>query len=108
MGLKQSVFSQNELKLYQELSALDAAEINHAYRRFKSIDPLGGFQQDKKGGISFITVADNLKELKVNPFRYRLCKLFCAGSNGLMNFDDFLDLVSVLNDKCSSNYNIRF
>jgi hypothetical protein len=36
-----------------------------AYRRFKSIDPLGGFQQDKKGGISFITVADNLKELKV-------------------------------------------
>ena len=30
------------------------------------MDPLGGFERDKKGRISFIAVAEHVKELKVN------------------------------------------
>lgn len=36
-----------------------------AYRKFHDIDPLA-FSEDKKGHISFVTVADSLPQLKVS------------------------------------------
>ena len=36
-----------------------------AYKVFKNIDPLSGFQNNKKGRIAFTAVADNVDELKV-------------------------------------------
>ena len=37
-----------------------------AYKRFKQIDPLSGFSYgEKKGSISYMFVADGIKELKV-------------------------------------------
>ena len=38
-----------------------------AYRKFHDIDPLA-FSEDKKGRISFVTVADTLPQMKVNMF----------------------------------------
>ena len=38
---------------------------------------------------------------KENPFRYRICKVFCSSDDGFMDFDDFLDLVSVMSDHVS-------
>ncbi|XP_019853612.1 PREDICTED: calcium and integrin-binding protein 1-like isoform X1 [Amphimedon queenslandica] len=108
MGIGRSVFSQDELDLYQELTNLNAAEINNAYKKFKNIDPLSGFQSNKKGRIAFTAVADNVAELKLNPFRYRICMLFCSEPNGLMDFDDFLDMVSVFHDKCPKERKVRW
>ena len=34
------------------------------------MDPLGGFDRDKKGRISFIAVAEHVKELKVSLLDY--------------------------------------
>ncbi len=39
--------------------------------------------------------------MQVNPFRYRLCKIFCSSERGFMDFDDFLDLISVMSDSVS-------
>jgi hypothetical protein len=36
-----------------------------AYRKFHDIDPLA-FSEDKKGRISFVTVAETLPQLEVN------------------------------------------
>ena len=40
-----------------------------AYKRFRDIDPLGGFDRNKKGSIPFSAVAENLKELKVQELK---------------------------------------
>ena len=40
-----------------------------AYRKFHEIDPLA-FSEDKKGRISFVTVADSLPQLKVSGTMY--------------------------------------
>ena len=39
--------------------------ISSAYKKFKNVDPLSGFHNNKKGRIAFTAVADNVAELKV-------------------------------------------
>ena len=34
--------------------------------------------------------------------------LFCSEPNGLMDFDDFLDMVSVFHDKCPKERKVRW
>ena len=40
-------------------------------------------------------------DIQVNPFRYRLTKIFCSSEQGFMDFDDFLDLVAIMSDHAS-------
>ena len=103
---------------------------------FHRIDPLSGFIEDKRGKISYLVVADNLKELKVwnnnlhdcnftythaeyhdfmivhflkvNPLGVRLAKLFCSHHNGFMNFDDFLNMVAVMGNKCEPEVKLQW
>lgn len=84
----------------QELTGLNAAEINHVYKRFRAIDPLK-FMEDNMGRIPYTEVADKLKELKCNPFRYRIAKVFTSSESGFMIFDDFLEMAAVMSDKAS-------
>eukprot|EP00731_Ephydatia_muelleri_P031594 Em0023g101a len=51
------------------------------------------------GKIPYYEVADKLKELKFNPFRYRIAKVFTSSESGFMTFDDFLEMVTVMSDK---------
>lgn len=41
---------------------------------------------------------------QVNPFRYRMCQIFCSNETGFMDFDDFLDLVAIMSDRVSLYY----
>ena len=39
-----------------------------------------------------------LEELRVNPFRDRICKVFSEDDSGDLSFEDFLDLMSVFSE----------
>ena len=39
-----------------------------------------------------------LEELRVNPFRERICKVFSEDNTGDMSFEDFLDMMSVFSE----------
>ncbi|XP_029452104.1 calcium and integrin-binding family member 4 [Rhinatrema bivittatum] len=49
----------------------------------------------------------SLPELKVNPFRDRICKVF-AGEDGMFSFEHFLEMASVLSDHASFNVKIKY
>ena len=46
--------------------------------------------------LSFAEV-QSLPELKVNPFKERICKVFSTNGRGI-NFEDFLDMASVFSE----------
>ena len=46
--------------------------------------------------------------LKVNPLGVRLAKLFCSHHNGYMNFDDFLNMVAVMGNKCEPEVKLQW
>ena len=47
------------------------ASFHSAYRKFHEIDPLA-FSENKKGSISFVTVADSIPQLKVSALNTAL------------------------------------
>ena len=53
--------------------------------------------------LSFAEV-QSLPELKVNPFRERICKVFSTNGQGI-NFEDFLDMSSVFSE-CMCLYHL--
>ncbi len=54
-------------------------------------DPIG-----ERVPIEFLI--ENMPELKTNPFSPRLCQVFSSADDNKMNFEDFLDMTSVLSD----------
>ncbi|ESP05466.1 hypothetical protein LOTGIDRAFT_228042 [Lottia gigantea] len=106
MGGSQSAFTEQELDDYQTLTYLTKKEILHVYKRFFTLAPQA-VNQDKntKLGISDI---QKLPELKVNPFRERICKVFSSSGDGDMTFEDFLDMMSVFSDQAPKNVKVEY
>ncbi|GIY29945.1 calcium and integrin-binding family member 3 [Caerostris extrusa] len=44
-----------------------------------------------------------MPELKENPFRQRICKVFSNDGSGNLTFDDFLDMFSVFSEQAPRN-----
>ncbi|CAG2178647.1 unnamed protein product, partial [Oppiella nova] len=42
---------------------------------------------------------EKMAELKENPFKQRICKVFSHDGSGDMTFDDFLDMLSVFSEQ---------
>ncbi|XP_052830722.1 calcium and integrin-binding protein 1 [Octopus bimaculoides] len=49
-----------------------------------------------------------LPELKVNPFKDRICKVFSSSDDGSMTFEDFLDMMSVFSDSAPKNVKVNY
>jgi hypothetical protein len=76
MGQKSSVFSQDQLEEYQDCTFFTKKEIIHIHKRFRSLFSDADNRNitiDSKLGIDDIL---QLPELKVNPFRKRICQVF--------------------------------
>ena len=60
----------------------------------------------QKTKVSIDSIA-SIEELKVNPFRKRLCSVFAEQNpndeNATMMFEDFLDMMSVLSENAPAN-----
>lgn len=97
MGQQHSVFTDEELDDYQDLTFFTKSEIILAYERFKSLAP-EIVSKDRNAKLPMDKILD-MPELGVNPFRDRICKVFSSSNDGNMTFEDFLDMMSVFSDK---------
>ncbi|KAK2186548.1 hypothetical protein NP493_196g00006 [Ridgeia piscesae] len=50
----------------------------------------------------------DIHELKVNPFRDRICEVFSSQQDGMLSFEDFLDMMSVFSDSCPKNVKVEY
>ncbi|XP_076317361.1 calcium and integrin-binding family member 2-like isoform X2 [Tachypleus tridentatus] len=96
MGQQESVFTEEELEDYQELTFFLKKEILHCYKRFKMLAP-EAVSKNRNVRLPMATVL-TLPELQVNPFCDRICKVFSSAGDGSMTFEDFLDMMSVFSD----------
>lgn len=51
---------------------------------------------------------EKLSELRVNPFRKRICEAFSRDGNGNLSFEDFLDLLSVFSEQAPRDIKIFY
>jgi len=106
MGSSQSIFSEQELEDYQELTYFTKKEILHVYKRFRELDePTVAVQKNAR--LPRDTVL-KLPELQENPFRDRICEVFSSSSDGDMTFEDFLDMMSVFSDNAPKTVKVEY
>ncbi|CAG5128705.1 unnamed protein product [Candidula unifasciata] len=105
MGASQSVFTEEELDDYQTLTYLSKKEILNVHKKFKALAPeLVIADKNAKLPLSKIK---QFPELKVNPFKDQICKVFSSSDDG-MTFEDFLDMMSVFSDGAPKNVKVEY
>lgn len=101
MGQNTSQFTEQELQEYEDLTYFNKKEILLAHQRFKSLAP------EKVGHNKNAKLPMNkmfqYPELRVNPFRDRVCKIFSSSHDGDCTFEDFLDMMSVFSENAPLN-----
>lgn len=96
MGQRNSVFTESELQDYKDLTFFTKKEILHAYKRFRALAP-EIVSRNRLASVPSERVLA-MPELKVNPFRDRISKVFSSDKDGSMTFEDFLDMMSVFSE----------
>ncbi|XP_076440606.1 calcium and integrin-binding protein 1-like [Babylonia areolata] len=108
MGARPSVFTEQELDDYQTLTYLTKKEILHVHKRFCSLDS-GNEEYSKKQKNPKLdhNKVMELPELKVNPFKDQIMKVFSSAKDG-MTFEDFLDMMSVFSDSAPKPVKVEY
>ncbi|XP_041484000.1 calcium and integrin-binding family member 2-like [Lytechinus variegatus] len=106
MGGSHSVFTEAELDDYQELTFFSKKEILHVHKRFHLLDP-EAVRRDKNACLPMDKILE-LPELKVNPFKDRICKVFSSTDDGSLTFEDFLDMMSVFSDSAPKSMKAEY
>uniref|UniRef100_A0A8C7YMX7 Calcium and integrin binding 1 (calmyrin) n=1 Tax=Oryzias sinensis TaxID=183150 RepID=A0A8C7YMX7_9TELE len=101
MGATASQLDTGKLSEYEELTFLTKQEILLAYDRFDKLVP-----KEEKNRIDYRVPMEDileLPELKFNPFKERICKVFSTSDkkDGSLDFDDFLDFLSAFSDSAT-------
>eukprot|EP00045_Choanoeca_perplexa_P006502 m.55553 g.55553 ORF g.55553 m.55553 type:complete len:131 (+) comp13658_c0_seq5:72-464(+) len=96
MGLFQSTdssLSPQQLEEYQDCTFFTKKEILYVHKKFRDLA-----SADRVG----IQRVMDIDELKNNPFRKRICRVFAEDpTSGQMSFDDFLDMMSVFSEEAT-------
>ena len=86
MGSSHSSFTSSELELYQDLTYFTKKEILHAFLRFVDVAPDDATRSSIAASKAEVTLPMELivdmPELRVNPFRHRLCRAFSPRDDG--------------------------
>ncbi|XP_013404296.1 calcium and integrin-binding protein 1 isoform X3 [Lingula anatina] len=106
MGGSDSKFDEQELEDYQELTYFTKKEILHVHKRFTQLAP-DLVEVDKNATLPQDKIM-MLPELRVNPFKDRICKVFSSSGDGSMSFEDFLDMMSVFSDNAPKNVKVEY
>lgn len=106
MGGGSSIFTEQELNDYQELTYFTKKEIHHVFKSFKNLSP-------KPEAVTKTTKLSRdglfeLPELKVNPFKDRIVRVFSSSGDDSMTFEDFLDMMSVFCDNAPLSIKIEY
>eukprot|EP00112_Aurelia_sp_Birch-Aquarium-sp1_P012968 Seg2731.5 transcript_id=Seg2731.5/GoldUCD/mRNA.D3Y31 product="Calcium and integrin-binding family member 2" protein_id=Seg2731.5/GoldUCD/D3Y31 len=106
MGCSTSKFSPDELREYSELTFLSPSDIVRCYNAFQSLDP-EKVDADRNVILPMRTVLA-LPALKANPFRDRICEIFSSNNNGMLSFEDFLDMMSTFSENAPKSVKIEY
>lgn len=106
MGNAQDIFSDRELEDYQELTFFTKKEIIHVFNRFRDLQP-DAVARNRNAKLKKDVVM-GLQELKVNPFKDRICEVFSSSGDGDMTFEDFLDMMSVFSENAPKNVKVEY
>ncbi|CAI9726810.1 and integrin-binding 1-like [Octopus vulgaris] len=106
MGQSSSCFTDRELEAYETATYLSRNEIHVAFKTFWNLDK-ANVSVDRNCALPMETI-QSLPELKVNPFQDRICQVFSTNDNGALTFEDFLDMLSVFNDKSTLETKLEY
>ncbi|XP_045461071.1 calcium and integrin-binding protein 1 isoform X2 [Harmonia axyridis] len=100
MGTSQSVsvFTEELLDEYTVLTFLTRGEILTLYKAFSSLGLDEIDSLNKRYPIE--DIQECFPQLKCNPFRDRIFRVFSSTKDGKFSFEDMLDLYSVMSYKC--------
>ncbi|XP_050312457.1 calcium and integrin-binding protein 1-like [Anthonomus grandis grandis] len=98
-----SALTQDILEEYTILTYLNKSEILHIFKIFGQMDRDGTGLQDCDARFPSESVQEIFTQLKFNPFRDRIFKVFSSRGDNCMSFEDVLDLCSVMSEKCPDN-----
>ncbi|KAM9377880.1 calcium and integrin-binding protein 1 [Pholidichthys leucotaenia] len=103
MGTTASQLDKEKLSEYQELTFLTKQEILLAYKRFTELLDKDDDAKDLSNTRVSMEKIHTLPELKSNPFKERICKVFSTANlkDGSLSFEDFLDLLSAFSDSAT-------
>ncbi|XP_032807665.1 calcium and integrin-binding protein 1 [Petromyzon marinus] len=109
MGQASSQLGAKELTEYQELTFLTKQEILMAERRFLEMardSKVDNPTVNLGSAIVKMSTLVEMPELKANPFRQRICRVFSTasgvgGEECALSFEDFLDLLSAFSDSAT-------
>ncbi|XP_046861191.1 calcium and integrin-binding family member 4-like [Xenia sp. Carnegie-2017] len=106
MGAQQSEFSAEELEEYEELTYLTKHEIIRAHECFKKLDK-DAVERNRNARLTSDKILE-FPELKVNPFKDRICKVFSSTDDGALTFEDFLNMMSVFSEAAPMTLKIQY
>lgn len=112
MGNKVTTFTDQQLECYQDCTYFTRKEIITVFKRFRDLDPnkIPKIMADED--CHNIRVSqdklERMPDLKENPLKERICKVFSSDGSGNMTFDDFLNMCSLFNEQCPRNTKIHY
>ncbi|GAB6029954.1 hypothetical protein CHUAL_005649 [Chamberlinius hualienensis] len=107
MGSSQSSTSitDQEMQDYLDLTYLNRSEILQLYRRYGSYLSVG---EDVRTAAICMEKFISVPELKVNPFKERICKVFSSNGDDTITFEDYLDMMSVFSKSAPTQTKIEY
>jgi len=111
MGNLPSYFDGAQLDLYSTCTYFSPREITDLYRMFSNVNPqkIDPQRGDAQTRLSYDELI-NLKALRACPFSRRICSVFSSdpSNGGDLNFEDFLDMMSVFSDRAPWNLKVTY
>jgi len=102
MGNKNGAFSHDEIELYMDLTYFSRSQILRCFERFLDLAPddesKHAIIHDKRNARLSKQDLERFDEIRVNPFRDRILKVFSSDDECSFTFDDFVDMMSVFSE----------
>ncbi|RWS27614.1 calcium and integrin-binding family member 2-like protein [Leptotrombidium deliense] len=112
MGNKIVTFTDQQLEDYQDCTFFTRKEILNVFQRYRELDSKRIPQVmtgDEAHTINMpMEKLEKMAELKENPFKRRICKVFSHDGSGDMTFDDFLDMFSVFSESAPRDVKVYY
>uniref|UniRef100_A0A1L8DMK1 Putative ca2+-binding kinase n=1 Tax=Nyssomyia neivai TaxID=330878 RepID=A0A1L8DMK1_9DIPT len=99
MGGSESILTKEQLEEYAELTYLTKHEIHYIFKRFLKLGPTQ-IASDFNFRFNSHYVMEEFPQLKFNPFRKEIFRVFSSQRDDHFSFEDFLELCSVMSENC--------
>ncbi|EZA57860.1 Calcium and integrin-binding protein [Ooceraea biroi] len=98
-GSNEDTLSEEAIDEYLKLTYLSRGEIRQIYKLLDDLEP-GILKQNLHYRFSTEQIDKILPQIRCNPFRDAIYKVFSAERDGRLSFEDILDLCSAFSANC--------